>query len=272
MRMKKRRLRAAVRRACVAAMQPPQEPQPPPAGIIECRVTRWYFKRMAMLAAMLLVFAAFFFYDGRWGYPSKNKQAEVKERFETEVLKGYDEAKKAGSLGTWRAEMKAKNWPADDNGEPPKWLAYSSKNGLPEKPKKYTDREIAEQFWWGGGMAAAALIAGILVLMNKNKMFRGGDDHFVMPDGRLVRFADVFKIDKRRWLSKGLATVFYKDAAGGAVRKAVIDCMKYDEKGVEAVMQRLLSQFNGELIEKVEEPEEDAETEPAASGEAGPRS
>lgn len=248
-----------------------QEPPSPPAGIIECRVTRWYFKRMLMLAAMLLIFGAFFFYDGKWGYPAKNKQAEVKERFDAEVLKGYDAAKKAGALDAWRADMKKSGWPVDDNGEPPKWLSYSAKNNLPEKPKKYTDREIAEQFWWGGGMALAAVIAGMMLLINKNKVFRGSEDHLVMPDGRTVRFADVFKIDKRRWLSKGLATVFYKDAADGAERKAVIDCMKYDEKGVEAVMGRLLSRFNGELIEKVEEPAEDAESGAAAGGEAKPQ-
>ena len=237
-------------------------------GMIECRVTPWYFRRMGMLAAMLVVFAALFLYDGKWGYPAKNKKAEVKDHFEEEVLKGYDKAHKANALDQWRAEMKAKNWPVDVNGEPPKWQSYAAEHGMDEKPKKYSDREVEEQFWWGGGMLVIALIVGVLVLLNKGKVLRGYEDRLVMPDGTEVRFADVFKIDKRKWGAKGLATIHYKPGGAGAEKRAVIDCLKFDEKGAEGVLQRLLSRFNGELIEKVEEPEEDAEDGDASAGES----
>lgn len=229
------------------------------SGVIECRVTPWYFRRMGMLAAMLVVFAALFLYDGKWGYPAKNKKAEVKERFEEEVLKGYDKAHKAGTLDAWRAEMKAKSWPVDVNGEPPKWISYAAEYGMDEKPKKYSDREIEEQFWWGGGMLVIAVVVGALVLLNKGKVLRGYEDRLVTPDGGEVRFADVFKIDKRKWMNKGLAIVHYKPGGQGVEKRAVIDCLKFDEKGAEAVLQKLLSGFSGELIEKVEEPEEDSE-------------
>jgi hypothetical protein len=239
----------------------------PESNVIECRVTQWYFRRMAMLAAMLVVFAALFLYDGKWGYPAKNKKAEVKDRFEEEVLKGYDKARTANTLDQWRAEMKAKNWPVDVNGEPPKWLSYAAEHGMDEKPKKYSDREVEEQFWWGGGMLVIALIVGVLVLLNKGKVLRGYEDRLVTPDGSEVRFADVFKIDKRKWSAKGLATIYYKPGVAGAEKRAVIDCLKFDEKGAEGVLQRLLSRFNGELIEKVDEPEEDAGDGEASAGE-----
>ena len=234
---------------------------PPESGIIECRVTPWYFRRMGMLAAMLVIFAALFLYDGKWGYPAKNKKAEVKDHFEEEVLKGYDKAKSSNTLDAWRAEMKAKNWPVDVNGEPPKWLGYAAEHGMDEKPKKYSDREIEEQFWWGGGMLVVALVVGVLVIMNKGKVLRGYEDRFVTPDGTEVRFAEVFKIDKRKWATKGLATVHYKPGGQGAEKRAVIDCLKFDEKGAEAVLQRLLSAFSGELIEKIEEPDEASENQ-----------
>lgn len=224
--------------------------------VIECHVTPWYFRRMGMLGAMLLVFAALFLYDGKWGYPAKNKKAEVKERFEEEVLKGYDKAQKSGTLDQWRAEMKSKSWPVDDNGEPPKWIGYAAEHGIDEKPHKYSDREIAEQFWWGGGMLVASLIVGALVLMNRGKVLRGFPDRFISPDGVEVPFASVFKVDKRKWENKGLAAIHFKDA-GGAEKKATLDCLKFDEQGVESVMKRLLAKFSGELIEKVEEPDED---------------
>lgn len=227
--------------------------------MIECKVTPWYFRRMGLLAAMLVIFAAFFLYDGKWGYPAKNLKADVKDHFETEVLKGYDKAKTAGTLDDWRDEMKSKGWPVDVDGEPPKWISYAAVHGIDEKPKRYTDREIDEQFWYGGGMLVVAVVVGLLVLMNKNKVLRGYEDRFIAPDGQEVRFADVFKVDTRKWKSKGLASVFYKAGGTGAERRAVIDCMKYEEQGAEAVLQRLLSGFRGELIEKIEEPEEEDE-------------
>ncbi len=239
-------------------MQPNGGSQPD-NGVIECRVTPWYFRRMGMLAAMLLVFGALFLYDGQWGYPAKNKKAAVKDRFEEEVLKGYDKAREANTLDAWRAEMKARDWPVDVNGEPPKWLSYAAERGMDEKPKKYSDREIEEQFWWGGGMFIIAAVVGVLVLMNKGKVLRGHEDRLVTPDGTEVRFADVFKIDKRKWQGKGLATVYYKAAPDAPEKRAVIDCLKFNEKGAEAVLQRLLDGFSGELIEKVEEPDDEEE-------------
>lgn len=223
---------------------------------------------MGMLAAMLVVFAVLFLYDGKWGYPAKNKKAEIKDRFAEEVLKGYDKAKSANSLDAWRAEMRAKSWPVDVNGEPPKWISYAAEHGMDEKPKKYSDREIAEQFWWGGGMLVAALVVGGLVLVNKGKVLRGYQDRFVTPEGQEVRFADVFKVDKRKWASKGLAAVHYKPGGQGAEKRAVLDCLKFDEKGAEAVLDRLVSSFSGELIEKVDEPDEDEDGAAAPADEA----
>ena len=55
-----------------------------------------------MLAAMLIVFAGLFFYDGKWGYAAKNEKAAVKEKFEEEVLKGYDRAKAENTLDSCR--------------------------------------------------------------------------------------------------------------------------------------------------------------------------
>lgn len=234
---------------------------------IECPVTSWYFKRMGMLGAMLVVFAALFLYDGKWGYPAKNKKAEIKERFDEEVLKGYDEAQKAGRLDQWRAEMKTKNWPVDDNGEPPKWLSYAAEHGMDEKPKKYSDREIEEQFWWGGGMLVGAMIVGVFVLMSRGKRVRADSEGFISPEGVEVPFASVFKVDKRKWENKGLATICFRDS-GGREKKVALDCMKYDEQGVERVLRTLLSKFKGELIEKVDEPDEDEGGVAAENGES----
>jgi hypothetical protein len=218
---------------------------------IICRVTPWYFRRMGMMAAMLAVFGLYFIYDGKIGYPKANAIADQKTWFEQVVLKGFDEAKAAGKLETWVADAKARKWPTGRDGEPPRWISYAAKNGWPEKPHRYTDKEIEEQFWWGGGTLFASLIAGILILLNKNKILRGEEDHLITPDGKKVFYAEAFRVDKRLWDNKGLAYVWHRPAGGGETR-VVIDDLKYDGAG--RVLDRLMTRFKGELIEKITEP------------------
>jgi NAD/NADP transhydrogenase alpha subunit len=57
---------------------------------------------------------------------------------------------------------------------------------------------------------------------------------------------------------KALAYVYYKEGGVGAEKKATIDDLKYHEAG--RVLDALLAQFKGEIIEKVAEPEEEEET------------
>ncbi|HCN27408.1 MAG TPA: hypothetical protein DIT64_01180 [Verrucomicrobiales bacterium] len=227
--------------------------------VIVCRVTRWYFRRMGILAGMLFLMGMYFLYDGKYGYPAANKVAEEKEWFEQVLLKSYDEAKAAGALEAWAAGAAAKGWPAGKNGEPPRWISHAAAKGWPEKPHKYTDREIVEQFWWGGATLCAALAVAVVLLLNRKKTLRAESGHWITPEGATVRYADVFRVDKRPWDQKGLAYAWHKDAAGRE-KRAVIDDLKY--QGAARVLERILAGFKGELIEKIPDPPDDAETTP----------
>ncbi len=225
---------------------------------VVCPVTRWYYKRMAILGGMLLVFALWFYKDGKWTWPAEREKAEKYEWFQKEVIGGYDEAQKAGTLAAWIAEKKAAGFPLTEVGEPMKWVAFAAAQGWPEKPpKKRTDKEIEAQFHWAAGMGLAALLVGVHVLMNRRKVLKGFADHFITPEGRRVNHADAFRIDKRPWEVKGLAYVHYRPggaAGSGGGSRAVIDDLKYD--GAARVLEQLLVNFKGELIEKVPDPEE----------------
>lgn len=222
-----------------------------PAAPIVCRVTRWYFRRMGMLAGLFLVFGLVFLYDGIWGYPKSVALAQKKERFEKEFLASFDKAKLEGRLDQWIAEAKAQGMPTGVDGEPPKWVSYAAQNGWEESPKLYSEREIAEQFTFAYGCFAGAAVVGFLLFMNRGKVLRAEADHWITPEGRRVSFADVFRVDKRKWEHKGLAYAWYKE--DGAEKKAVIDDLKFG--GADQVLERLLGRFNGELIEKVTTPE-----------------
>lgn len=221
-----------------------------PAASITCRVTRWYFRRMGMLAGLLLVFGLVFLYDGVRGYPKSVELAKKKEWFTTEFLPSFDSAKKEGRLEQWIADAKAKGLPTGQEGEPPRWVSYAAQNGWEEDPKLYSQREIDEQFWFAYGCMAAALITVVILLKNRGKVLRGESDHWVTPEGVKIFYSDVFRVDKRKWEHKGLAYAWHK--SNGSEKRAVIDDLKFS--GADKILERLLGRFSGELIEKVSEP------------------
>ena len=232
---------------------------------ILCRVTPWYYRRMGLLALMFLGMGLYFFYDGKIGYAKDNEIVARKEWFEKEVLKEYDDARLQGEEFTqaWIKMARERRWIVSPNLNEPRWNDYAAPFGWPEKPKKHSEEEIEQQFYWGAAMILGAAIAGILVLFNRNKVLIGHADHMIMPNGIHVRFADVTRVDKRKWDVKGLAYVQYRTGEQGSTRQVTIDDLKYGGAGL--VLDRLLAQFSGELIEKI--PDEETESPEAADEE-----
>lgn len=219
------------------------------ASVIVCRVTPWYFRRMSMMAAMLVLMGAWFLYDWQYGYHAANKIADKKDWFEQVHLKGYDEAKAANKLDQWVKDTEAQGLPAGKNGEPPRWVSYAAENGWSEKPHRWTDREIAGQFWWGSATIFAGLVVAAMMLFNRNRVLTAYPDHWVSPQGTPIYYAQVFRVDKRKWEVKGLAYAWYRETPDSPEKKAVLDDFKFDHVGL--VLDRLLSHFKGELIEKL---------------------
>mgnify|MGYP006946504424 CR=1 FL=1 len=224
---------------------------------LTCQVTPWYYRRMAMITPVLVGMGCYFLYDGKWGYPKTNAISDQKTWFEKEVQGSFEEAQKGGTLNAWMEDARAKGWPTGTDGEPPKWISYATPRNLPEDPKRYTPEEIEGQFWWGYGTLGMAAVAAIVFLLNFLKKLRLDSDHFVADTGAVVRFTDIFKVDKRKWDDKGLAYAFYRQDGGGPERKAVIDDLKYHQAF--KILDSILANFKGELIEKVADAEEDAE-------------
>jgi hypothetical protein len=231
----------------------PQEP-PTESEVIVCKVTPWYYRRMALLFVLLLGFSLLFFYDGKFGYPNDNEKVHAKAWFDTEYLTSFENAKAQGQLDQWIAKAKAAGQPTGENGEPPRWATFATQKGWAvEPPKHHSEAEIAQQFQWGYFLLLGDLVIVVLVFLNRGKTFVGHLDHMVMPNGKEVRYAEVFKVDKRRWEFKGLAYAYYRH--DGREARATVDDLKYH--GAHRVLKRLLSHFTGELIEKA--PDEDEE-------------
>lgn len=234
-------------------------------SVIECRITPWFYRRRAMFAGMYVVAALLFFKDGMYSWPKENEMAAKKEWFDKEVLEGYDKAKAAGEATQWSAEAKAKGLPVNAEGEPVKWAGYAAERGWPEKPKRRTPAEIDQQFYWGGAGVVALLLVGLNTLYYRNRKLVGHADHLITPSGTRVAYADVFRVDKRKWDIKGLAYAYYREGGTGPEKKAKIDDLMFD--GAVRVLDRLLVHFKGELIEKVPDPEP-PETSPESDSNA----
>lgn len=221
--------------------------------IITCRLTRWYLRRIGLLTAAIFAMGCYFLYDGQWGYPKKNKIEEQKEWYTAEVIGAFKEAQSQGdnAAAEWMREARKKGWVVDPNLTQPQWIDYAAPRGWAAEPKKYTAEEIQQQFWIGWAMVAAAAIMGALLALNRNKTLVGHADHMILPNGRTVRFADAFKVDTRKWDSKGLAYVYSREPGDKSTHKATIDDLKYHP--AEQVLKRLLSQFQGELIAPAKE-------------------
>jgi len=223
----------------------------PASEPILCRVTPWYYRRMGMLAGLCLIFGLVFLYDGVWGYPKVVAIAQKQEWFTKEYLPSFETARKEGRMAQWLEDAKARGLPTGVDGDPPRWKSYAAQNGWEEEPKHFTDKEIAEQFYFAYGCFAAAVISLILILLNRGKVLRGEAAHWVTPEGVQIPYADVFRVDKRKWEHKGLAYAWYR--VQGVEKRAVIDDLKFG--GADRVLERLLASFSGELIEKVSESE-----------------
>ena len=202
---------------------------------IICRTTPWYKKRRLLMVAMLLGFSAYFFYDWKVGYPKQQQEYNA----------------------YWPVyqELSVKN--KDDKG----WLAKAKDNGWPESPKeKDWNYKLKEQFIWGVGTGLAGLGMLLAFLRNKDRVLRANATSLTTPEGVTIPFTSVGKIDKRKWDNKALAYLWWKD--GEVTKKAVIDDLVFDGAG--KVLDRLMSQFHGELIDLERTPTPGTTTESAS--------
>ena len=187
---------------------------------IICRTTPWYKKRRLLMVAMLLGFSAYFFYDWKVGYPKQQQEYNA----------------------YWPVyqELSVKN--KDDKG----WLAKAKDKGWPESPKeKDWNYKLKEQFIWGVGTGLAGLGMLIAFMRNKDRVLRANATTLTTPEGVTIPFASVSRIDNRKWDNKALAYLWWQD--GEVTKKAVIDDLVFDGAG--RVLDRLMSQFHGELID-----------------------
>ena len=255
-----------------------------------CRPTKWFIWRALLMIVMFGGFGCYFLYDWKIGYPKKNY-----------VIANYQAFNDAGSAWAdhrenWAEYVAGKTIPFEDDPEmypvgtnfnekwpdilgtmergndEELWKQFSAEKGWDQQINISEDRKpiykIREQL-------IAALVCFILtaltlffLIRTKSRVMKVNADGYYPPGGQVIPFDKMIRLDKRKWETKGLATLVYLE--GGEEKKAKIDGMVYgqfkEEDGApaEALFQNVLSKFQGELIELVEDEDEDEEGEEAA--------
>ena len=281
---------------------------------IECRPTRWFYLRAGAMVLMFGVFLVLFLKDWKVGWPKKNEIYYTFKAFEEAKTKFAEHEDKKGGAEEWEAFAQAQvigfpdgegilppgvdssiRWPAvlndyagyrkalEEEGKkaiPPLWTKYTDERGWSSSiPKKsYEAAKIQEQLYYGIGSGVLLLITGFFLIRTLRRTMKVDGEAYYAPDGARIPFSSVRRIDVRKWGTKGLAYLFYREEGApeeSALRKSKVDGMVYgqfkQEEGApaEALFQRIRDNFKGELIELVESKEDEVESGAEEAGEAG---
>ena len=156
-----------------------------------------------------------------------------------------------------------------NTASPPGWKKFSNSDGRewPEKSEKSlkTEPKIKEQLYIGIFCSILFLGALFFFLRTNGRSMKVDEVGYYPPGGKLIPYGDIKRIDARKWDTKGLAYVFYEQE--GSEKKAKIDGMVYgqfkkeDGEPAQKLYERILANFQGELIELAPDDEEEEEND-----------
>lgn len=148
---------------------------------------------------------------------------------------------------------------------PVAWKDFSNSEGRKWSEKSdgevKSEGKIKEQLYIGILCLILFLGALFIFLRTMGRSMRVNAEGYFPPGGKLIPFDQIKKIDARKWGTKGLAYLYYD--RDGSRKKTKVDGMVYgqfkkeDGEPAQKLYDRILANFQGELIELA--PEEDEE-------------
>jgi len=171
----------------------------------EAHITPIWKKQKLFIALFFTAIGLWFSYDGEFGYPLSNQRWEKHENL-----------KKAGHLAEWPALAKQMDW----NETPPE--------------KFYHKADIDVQFILGGLSLMIGAASFIFWTTQVKRVLKTDDEAVYAPGGKRVPFESITRIDRKKWVSKGLATVVY--SINGRRGKFILDDYKFDRDPTHQIM------------------------------------
>jgi|GEM_PF-1533606 len=189
----------------------------------EARVTTIWKNQRLIVSILFLFFGAYFLFDGLVTYPRLNKIYHQYHAYDPEGAKldanlseeDKEKAKTEGKL-KWEEHAKRENWDVVP----------------PEKEHK----EI-EQFIFAGFTGIIGVIAILYWLSQKGRVLRTTETEVHTPGGKVVPLSAITGLGKKKWESKGFATVRYE--INGQQGQFLLDDYKFEPKATHQVLDEI---------------------------------
>ncbi|MDB6152956.1 MAG: hypothetical protein JWL90_1409 [Chthoniobacteraceae bacterium] len=187
----------------------------------EARITSIWSNQKLLVILLLIGVGGWFLSDGLVGYPRKN--ARYRE------WKSYVES---GRENEWPAYAAQRGW------NPKEWPDYVQEHHLNPLPEDvFGQDKVVVQL----GIAIISGLTGLLTLaywsVQKKRIVRTDEEAVYAPAGQRVPFQAITGIGKKRWDSKGIATVRYE--LDGRKGEFIIDDYKFDAEPSRQILKEI---------------------------------
>ena len=165
---------------------------------------RSWIQQKGLIPVFLLGFSLYFLWDGVIGWPRSNERWDAHERLKEKS-------------GEWEKLCAARGWTT----EPPH--------------RRYSNADLIGQYVCAGVAGAVGIFSLIYWLRAKKMTIRSDADAVFTPSNKRVPYGSITLVDRRKWKSKGLATVFY--SLDGAKGRFVLDDAKYEPTALDTILE-----------------------------------
>lgn len=194
-----------------------------------------WIQQKGLIPVFLFGFCAWFLWDGLVGWPRSNARWDAHERAEKfHALKDKPDE--------WQALCKTRGW---STAAPVPWEKICAARGwTPEPPhKRYETSDLVIQYIFAGMLAVVGTFSLIFWLRAKKMAIRTDGEAVFTPSGKRVPYGSITQVDRRKWKSKGLATVFY--SLDGSKGRFVLDDAKYEPTALDTILEDIQRQTAG---------------------------
>jgi hypothetical protein len=130
------------------------------------------------------------------------------------------------------------------------WEAYARERGWPAATEGLGEPRSEGDIWEQYVMAAVAGAIGLWLLWGvwraRGTWIESTASGITSSWGKSLEFDEVLSIDKRKWRSKGIAKVTYRD--NGRQRRFIIDDYKFERQATGQILRELESKIDPEKI------------------------
>lgn len=177
-------------------------------GSVKANISGSYRWRLAIIGVGFCLFGLYCLYDGFIAYPRK-------QQIGLEYQRHMDE----GRLAEWEAYATKRGWPTDS-------------------PKMISDMSIYTQFIMAAIVFPIGIIFTVAFVRSLNRYVAMDHTGLSTQAGLRCRFEQITGLDIRRWKTKGIAIVQFKND-DGQPRLITLDDWKYDRDATATIYNRV---------------------------------